>query len=82
MSDKRKLFAKRLQKILKEHGNIIQHVWMWILGDLGFSGCAISLHVIIVIFRKRILIEDETWRKLDFQVWVLRTVHYTSWFLS
>jgi len=33
---------------------------MWILDDLGFCGCATSLYVRTVIFRKEILTEKET----------------------
>jgi len=51
----------KLQKMSEEHENIIQHVQMQILDDLGFSRCAVPLHVLAVIFRKRILTESRTY---------------------
>jgi len=42
------------------YGNIIYDIQILIPNDLGFSRCAVPLHVIIVIFRKRILMRSGT----------------------
>ena len=47
------------QKMLEEYGNIIQHIQIWILGDLSFSRYVVSLYVAMIIFRKKIITESE-----------------------
>ena len=59
---------------------MIQYIWMQILNDLGFSRYIVPLLIIIVIFRKEIIIGSRSWRKLNFQAWTLIKVHYISCF--
>jgi len=55
---KRKPSIEKSQKMLEEHGNIIQHIQIWILGNLGFSRYIVSLYVAMITFRKEIIAES------------------------
>ena len=57
---------------------IIQHLQIQIWSNLSFSGYAVPLYIIIVIFWKEVVTESKSLWKSDFQTWVLRIMHYTS----
>jgi len=60
MSGRKNHLQENYRRYWKRYRNIIYDVWMQILNDLGFSGYVVSLYVVVVIFRKRILMESGT----------------------
>ena len=64
MSDKKYVWKRKLSmgKLWKTSEEVWKHyyVQMQILDNLSFSRCAAPLHVVAVIFRKRILTESGT----------------------